>query len=527
MSPSLRLSTAQLRCLGAPAVLVLLGLFAWHNTLENGFVYDDEANIVQNEAIRSLTPLWKFFHPSSSSTDAKMNAGIWRPLTRLVWALDYRIGGLDPRPYHATNLLLHLLNALLVFRLVGLFVARRRDGQDDCGVSTAGHRGPALSPGSGSLVPFASALVFLLHPVQVEAVAWVNGLSNLLFAFFCLSAFILYIHYRRFRQGREGVPSENAPGGRSLALSWPRYGASLGLYALGLLSKETAVVLPVLLLSYSWLFERGSNARRFRVPWLALAPYVGLTLGFLALRYAVLGNATLTGNWAGGTIPLALTMLKAFAIYVRLTVFPHPLSLEYLFAVKTAVDVEVLWGAALLGGLCFAVFHLRGRNPRLSLAGLLFFVPLLPASNIFPIETVLNERFLYLSLIGWGLLVGEALAWATPSRAPAPARIIAVCIFAGVCAAYVLGTIARNETWKDTYSLASANLKTCPQSSRLHYAMGQALAERGEWMEAVREYRMVLAIELYGDKTAGALAGSIPSTPRSWPERWNTARASR
>ncbi|MEK9145625.1 MAG: hypothetical protein AAB339_08465, partial [Elusimicrobiota bacterium] len=93
--------------------------------MDNGFVYDDEVNIVSNPAIRSLTPLSKFFDPATASSDDKMNHGLWRPLTRLVWALDYRIGGLKPGVYHLTNVLLHALNALLVFWLAGLLFAPR------------------------------------------------------------------------------------------------------------------------------------------------------------------------------------------------------------------------------------------------------------------------------------------------------------------------------------------------------------------------------------------------------------------
>ena len=507
MREGLRLVAGRLGHWWAPAALILLGLLAWRNTLENGFVYDDEVNIVQNEALRTLTPLSKFFDPKSSSTDAKMNAGLWRPLTRFVWALDYRLDGLDPKPYHATNLLLHLLNALLVFYLAGMLSANKMGakGADSAGASQ--FQVLELGPGPSPWAAFLTALVFLLHPVQVESVAWVNGLSNLLFAFFSLSAFILFVLHRKTRRTAGGV----------------LYACSLAAYAFGLLSKETAVVLPVLLLAYSFLFERGADNRSGRVPWVAVAPYFALTVGFLILRYAVLGNATMTGNWAGGTVPLLLTMLKAFATYVRLAVLPHPLSLEYLFPVKRAVDLEVLRGAALLGGLLFAAFRSRERSPRLSLAALFFLVPLLPVANILPIETVLNERFLYLSLVGWGLAAGEALAWmlerGAPARRPAAATntcrqvLLPAAVCACLCAAYAAKTIARNETWKDTYSLASENLKTCPQSSRLRYAMGKGLAERGRWAEAIGEYRLTLAIELYGDKTAEALAAFDPFEP--------------
>ncbi|MEK7216579.1 MAG: hypothetical protein AAB289_13390, partial [Chloroflexota bacterium] len=171
-----------------------------------------------------------------------------------------------------------------------------------------------------------------------------------------------------------------------------------------------------------------------------------------------------------GALPLVLTMLKAFATYVRLAVMPHPLSLEYLFPVKYSLDAEVLWGAFLLVGLLIFAWRRRKTSPIASFAAALFLLPLLPVSNILPIESVLNERFLYCSVIGLGLLLGQAAALGLNrverrgvSRDWGDSPLGRGILAAGLAAlflAYGGLTVNRNRVWKDTVSLASANLKT-------------------------------------------------------------------
>ncbi|MFC1679466.1 kelch repeat-containing protein, partial [Elusimicrobiota bacterium] len=456
-----------LRRLAAPACLVLFGVLAWHNTLENGFVYDDQVNVVENKGIRSLTPLSKFLDPAVSSSDEKMNRMMWRPLTRLVWAVDYRIGGLDPRSYHLTNVVFHVVNALLVYWLVLLLFKRR---------------GAA----------FITSLVFLIHPVQAESVAWVNGLPNVMYLFFYLLAFIAFVRWRE--------------GGAKTG-----YALSLAFFGAALLCKEMSVTLPAVLVLYLFMRQRREGGLRL-LEYVSVLPHFLLLAAFMAVRGAVLGNTSLTGNWAGGPLPMALTMLKGFAYYVKLALAPYPLSLEYLFSVSRVVDVSVLGSIVLLGCLAWIGFSRLKREPRLGFGILLFFLVLAPVSNLIPIEAIINERSLYFSMVGWGLVVSAILGWTLKTRL-GQSGVLRAAALAALCIAYAGVTIDRNRDWKDTYSLAKAGLETCPQSARLHYAMGKAHAQRGEWRPAIEEYRTALAIEVYEDSLRGEIEAVEPFGP--------------
>lgn len=185
----------------------------------------------------------------------------------------------------------------------------------------SGPRGP------GRLTAFLTALVFLLHPAQTAAVAWVSAQSNLLYTFFYLAAFILFLR-------KAEKPS------RAL------YAASLACFVLSLLSKEMGVTLPLVLALYVY-FRRNQTDSQDKPSFRSLWPYFAIAALYVVARSYVLGQTAQTGFWAGGFVPQVLTMLKGFAHYVRIMVFPHPLSLEYLFPVKHVPDAEVL-GCALL-----------------------------------------------------------------------------------------------------------------------------------------------------------------------------------
>ncbi|MFH1725132.1 MAG: kelch repeat-containing protein, partial [Elusimicrobiota bacterium] len=487
-SPGHRAGPGGVRGLAPLACLVLFGVLAWHNTLDNGFVYDDEILVVQNEAIRTLTPLAKFFRPEAqyADADAESTRHTWRPLSVFVYALNYKASGLDPRAFHLTSAAIHVVNALLVFWLILLLFRPRAARAPQDPSEGRGLRGPPAA------TAFIAALVFLIHPVQTESVAFVGSRSNLVYLFFYLLAFILFVR------------------SREKASRWA-YGGSLACFALSLLSKEMAVTLPVALGFYLYLRGRapqdGGKGR-----WSPLIPYFLLAGAYVLARSAALGQTAQTGYWAGGLAPQALTMLKGLAIYVKQTLLPYPLSLEYLFAVKHSLDPETLFFGLLLAALLWLGFRQMGRNPRTGFGILLFLLALAPVSNIVSINTVVNERYLYLSVIGWGLIVAELLAWTLSTRAGRNGAVRALGL-AALCCLYLGVTTQRNKDWKDTFSLARANLETCPQSARLRYAMAKAYAERSQWDEAIGEYRIALAIELYGDDERGAVESVEPFGP--------------
>lgn len=362
-------SSAPLRAatLAMLAALVAAGWLSWGRVMSAGFVYDDEVLVQKNEAIRSLTPLAKFWTPQAQSADPAMRRMIWRPANAFLYAAIYAVGGLDPRDFHVAVLAFHILDALLVFGLVWLLFDSR---------ATA----------------WLTALVFLLHPAQSESVAWVSGLANPACLCFYLLSFIAFL-----RRARSPV----------------FYGASMGLFVLALLFKEMAITLPLVLALCVWRDIGGEGGRR-RAGLLAVLPFLALAAGFAAVRARVVGQTAQAGYWAGGLYPQMLTMLKGFALYVKLTLLPWPLSLEYLLPAQRSVDAGVLACAALLVGLLGLGFWAMKTRPRLGLGILFFLISLAPVSNVIPLTTIINERFLYFSMIGWGLVLSELLeaGWA-------------------------------------------------------------------------------------------------------------------
>ena len=443
--------------------LVCAGLLVWGNTLRNGFVYDDETFIVANPGIRSLTPLTKFFAWETSAGDPQMSKDVWRPLTTFSSAVNYQLFELNPVPYHLVNVVLHIINALLVFWLVLLMAT---------GVKRKGKEQKWGEGRGAEVVAFIAAAIFLLHPVQVETVAWVAQRSNLLFLFFYLLSFILILK-------------------RKMAFS-------LIAFACSLLAKEMALSLPLILPAYFIFIER----KKFLPALNQTLPYFLVLLAFVLARSAALGQVAQTGYWAGGLFPQMLTMVKGFAYYVKLLFLPYPLSIEYLFPVKTTVDLEIIAYGLLLAGIIYLAWRARGKYPLISFGVFLFFLSLVPVSNLLPIRALINERFLYPGVIGFGLVVGAS------ARELGARRFKLIIIFlAALALVYGAVDLYRNLSWQDNFSCAAANLQTCPQSASLHYGMGRACAERGMYDRAIGEFK--LALEIDADTAQAMVAAGI------------------
>ena len=240
-------------------VLALLVAAAYSGSLHAGFHSDDEHQIVNNGSIRSLGNAPKFFTDVSTGSFLAENRG-YRPLTVLSFAASYFFSGYDVPGYHLFNILLHLLNAFLVY----LIVARLTESQ---GKSWHGGAGPMFI-----------ALVFAVHPIQTGAVTYISGRAVLLASFFGLASFYSFLRYRAGGPGRLV------------------YGAlSLPLLFLGLLSKEMAVCVPGLMLVYDFLFtwRRGAGQGARSRPLYYYVPVVLLVILYLVLKRAMQGYAAI------------------------------------------------------------------------------------------------------------------------------------------------------------------------------------------------------------------------------------------
>ena len=451
-----------------PLLLLLLaaaGLMVYGNTFQNNFVYDDEAFIVNNQSIRTLTPVIKYFDPNTSSNNTIMNRDLWRPLTTFSYALNYAIFGLNTTAFHVINVIFHIINALLVFWLVILIVPSNSDPQKE--------NGPNLKSLAAA---FIASLIFLIHPVQSETVAWVSQRSNLLFLFFFILAFIAYIYNRQFF------------GKGSYMLLMASYAA----FILSLLSKEMAVSMPIIIFTYEYIL----GSKNLKESLKQSLSYFAIVLVFILIRSHVLGQMGQQSTyWGGSLLPQILTMVKGFGYYVRLMFVPYPLNVEYLFPIKYAIDAEVLIYGSMLVGIIYLGFRLMRSHAMASFGIFLFFFSLVPVSNLLPMKAIINERFLYLSVAGFGMVLGQIAAWLTALNGKSLWRKVILAGLICLIVYYGVITICRNLTWRDQYTFTVANLHNSPQSAVMHFGMGKAFASRSEFDRAVGEFELCLRID--------------------------------
>ena len=425
----------------ALAVLASLGAALW-----GGFAWDDRPLIVENRLIKDPAEVGTIFTSGFWQAGDRHDRfrSFFRPLVTLTYALDYAVWGLRPFGFHLTNLALHFLCALLVFRL-------------------------ARSEGLMQTSALAGAVLFAVHPVHVESVAWISGRTDLLCGVFFLCAF-------QFRRRRRAL--------------------SLACFALGLLSKEVAAVLPVLLFGDRWLSAPAPRGR-LRRSLAEAAPYLGVLILYLAARRLALDS---------GTDPLyhldpeawTATVLFVLARYTTLLLLPVRLDPHYPYAARQGLadPVVVLSALIVLPVLWTGVALWRRRSRNAFWLGWII-VGLLPVILSFGSfgDILLADRFLYIPSVGFALLAargaGEILGRLDSLRSTRLAAATAVLAVVALASQ----SFAAVRVWKDDVTLFSRLVLTSPDSAMVHCNLGLALYDRGDYQSAKKEFEVAIRLE--------------------------------
>ncbi|HEY0673344.1 MAG TPA: tetratricopeptide repeat protein [Longimicrobiales bacterium] len=427
----------------AISLVLLAAIAVYVNSLWNGFAYDDVFIIQQNERVHQLsdlsriwlTPYWPAFGSQ---------LGLYRPFAIFAFAVEWAISGGAPWFFHLVNVLLHAGVSVLVFLLIERLFSR-----------------PAA---------IAGAVIFAIHPVHTEAVANVVGQNELWAAIGVLGACLLYV------QRPEGA-----------TVSLKRGIGILLLFVVALLAKESAVVLPALLVLLDVvqgrLRSRQSVCSYLRGVAMLMLSLVVLFAGYLALRHSVLG--TLAGTDAAPGLPhlreqyRILNALRAWPEFVRLLFFPLDLSVDY--APGTILPVESFTPMVALGALLvLTVIALAVATPFAPRAGLVagwFLITILPVSNFFfPIGVLIAERTLYLPSLAVCFLAG--FAWeAARKSVEQETRRLAVGAAVVVVAFFGIRTVIRNPDWDSLNSVWRSLSRDHPESYR------------AQWLNAVGMWR--------------------------------------
>lgn len=405
----------------AAAVAIAAALALYAPVLDGPFIFDDVPQVVRNPGVRSMAAA---LHSGYQET---------RPLHMLSLAATYAVAGMDPFAFRLVNVLLHAACAWLLW----------------AGLRRAVSRGP---------LPELAAAVFLAHPVATEGVAYVHARSGILAAACTLGAIALYARWR------------SGAGGRAA------YAGSVACTAAAMLSKESAVVAPVVTWLWAAAFLHAGDVRAaWRREARALIPHA-LCAGIVPLLFAVATNPH-TGTFGFGVVPWvahALTQVRAVAYLAGLVVVPVANNIDYDFALSTGPDGAVLASAAVLAAAIGGAIAVRRRAPAVAAGVVWFFVALAPTNSLVPFKDILAERLAYLSLAG----AAVALGWA--GARIAAARRLAWAAIAAYLVALAALTVARNRVLADPVALWTQTVAASPAKARPHINLGIALAERGD-----------------------------------------------
>ncbi len=468
----------------AALVLALLGVLAFRNSLDVPFVLDDEPAITDNPYIRSL---W----PSGDQNYAIQSTERGRPVVRLSLALNYALGefdaarlgplqrpahalgvgrgGLDVRGYHLFNLALHVLSACVLWALVRRTL-RRPHPQLERYRESAGW------------LALAVAALWLVHPLQVDAVTYTIQRTELLMGLFYLLTLAA----------------------ASRALDAPRPGpwiaAAVGACVLGMLSKEAMASAPLVVALYDRTFVFPS----WRAAWRARARlYAGLASTWVLLALLVARGPR--DESVGFDLGVAwwqylATQAGMILHYLRLTFWPEPLCLDYGRVLADSAR-EIVPGALVVGGLALAtVWALRAR-PLPGFLGAWFFLILAPSSSVLPIVTEVGaERRMHLPLVALlvpVVLLGQRLASALARRFELPRRapdaLLALAVGVLVLVLSVV-TARRNEDFRSDLSIWQDTVAKRPGNAGARNNLGRALARLGRFEEAVAEFSAALVL---------------------------------
>ncbi|MDD3374322.1 MAG: tetratricopeptide repeat protein [Candidatus Omnitrophica bacterium] len=445
-------------------------------------VLDDQISILDNTQIQSLRNIPAIFKTSFFGANR-----YYRPLVTLSFALNYRWFGFNPFFFNLTNLFLHLLVSLLVFKSVSLILKNK-------------------------VLGFLTALLFVIHPINAEAVSYIAGRSILLCAFFEWSSFILYC---LFREKKKIV----------------YYALSLFCFCLALLSKESSVMLPFVLLAYEFFIK--NFVRRDILKLVKnISPFFVLLVTYAIIR-KILGIVAIPHGFMLKDILLGIaTFLTSIFGYLRIFIFPYDLYFDRIFPLEKSFFSGSILGVVLIACVClFILIKLRKHIKKEMLFFLVFLVfTLFPVSQIIPLRLqpgyiIFPNHFWYVPSVGIFALFVIVSVFVYKRISPIIFRIMIILWFVLLSVTTiqeniyatneeaVIGKIlfyqpshvrahtimglkrAEEENFKEAEYHFEEALKADPFNARARISLGKALVDQGQYWQGISQYDQVVGAE--------------------------------
>ncbi len=422
-------------------LIAALAFSVYGNSLKGVFLWDDDYLVKENVHIRNWSNLPRIF-----SEDMGAGAGVryhfYRPLLILTYMIDYSFWKLNAAGYHLTNILLHILASLVFCWLVNTLYEDR-------------------------LLSLLAGMLFVVHPVHTEVVCYISGRADILVLLFVVLSFIFYV--KSTHSGRKSI-----------------YILMVLTSISAFLSKEGAVILPLLLLLYHFTFRKKIKISRF-------LPVLVITGAYLLLKTILTRSSLPLGPSAVSLFSRIPGFFVALTNYLRLLFLPFNLHMEYGSKLFRLTEPKAILGAALL--LSFFVYALKEKKTRglICFSTSWFFLALLPVSNIvFPLTFYMAERWLYLPSIGFFLVLAAAFTYLYRTR---NLRVPVLAFALALLSFYSYLTVRQNNYWSEPIAFYERTLEYAPGSAKVHNNLGILYHQAGKREEGTALFKKAVELD--------------------------------
>jgi len=466
----------------APAILLALVILCYTRAVQFEFVYDDLIVVLKNPNLEHWSSIPTYFttHVYGQFNTANVHSNIYRPVFLLWFFLNYQLFHTSPMGWHFTNLLVYLVSVWMMYRV-------------------------SLRLMPSQMCALASSAMWAVHPLHVESVAWVCGVTDPMLSVPLFGAMLCHFNYRRGDGGK-----------------WLGFAAVL--FAVATFTKETSIILPPLLLLYDWFFVRKETggwtaAGRRLLPTFFL--YCGIELFYLFCRYCALGAISEPiSKLEPQTILLTIPSVLSF--YFGKMFWPVDLSLFYDFFYVVTPVWDLFWApllALVVGFILSAAWVMRSRDRGLLvLAFAMLVLPILPVLNFqgFQWRDLAHDRYLYLPTVGFAwiitLIIWRVINWVENLKTSQVPNLRSQTCFAITTGVIVLAlataTYAQVPVWRNQRSLYENAAHRSPNNLQAVTGLANELAKVNDWDNALPLYQRAM-VQAPQDWMAHFTVGSI------------------
>lgn len=469
-------------------LVLIIGFIGYSNTLNAPFVFDDVPNIVDNPIIKNLN---FYLHPSESKVFDQYTMLMYRYIGSITFAINYKIHGLNVTGYHVFNILIHLINSVLVYWLV--FIIFKNIPYASC-VSNQ------LLTKHASFTAFFSALLFVAHPIQIQAVTYIVQRFASLATMFYVFSLIMYLKARlaiddvNIKHDQKKLPIETMVYCLVSLLS----------AVLAMKTKEIAFTLPVMITMCEFLLFRANFKKRilYLFPFVLTMLIIPLTLHYVLVFSGGIGSPTRLATDMT-RLDYLFTEFRVIITYLRIIFLPVGLNVDYDYKIyHSFFDIEVFLSFAFILILSAVVVKCYYKFTKsipyiifVFLGTVWFFITLSVESSFIPIADVIFEHRMYLPSIGIFMMISVLLVIVIDrynQEWVESAVVMSVVLIAVVLA---VTTYSRNILWNDGITLWQDVVNKSPEKARGYVSLGQAYSDKGSHDKAITYFKRAISLD--------------------------------